>query len=59
MGRAEGERAVLIRLGTRKFGPPGAGVLSLLHAVNDPERLAVPCPAGCPPALPPLNERRK
>ena len=45
-GRAEGERAILIRLGTRKFGAPDARTCAALEALVDPvklEDLALAC----------------
>lgn len=38
-GKAEGERELLIRQGTRKFGPPDGRTLSVLKGIADPDRL--------------------
>jgi hypothetical protein len=39
-GRADGAREVLLRIGTRRLGPPDAATRTLLERLNDPERLA-------------------
>ena len=39
-GRAEGVREMLLRLGTRRFGPPDPATRALLDQVNDLEHLA-------------------
>lgn len=38
-GKAEGERTVLVRLGTKKFGAPDAETRTALQAITDPRRL--------------------
>jgi hypothetical protein len=38
-GRADEARALLVYLGTRRFGPPDASIRDALDAVRDPERL--------------------
>lgn len=39
-GRAEEGRAILVRLGTRRFGPPDPATRAILEQLSDPERLA-------------------
>ena len=38
-GNAEGERNVVIRLASKKFGPPDANALFMLHAITDLDRI--------------------
>jgi predicted transposase YdaD len=38
-GRITGERRVLIRLGTKKFGPPETAILAAIEAIGDVDRL--------------------
>lgn len=38
-GRVEGERTMLLRQGTHKFGPPDEKTLEVLDGIVDPERL--------------------
>ena len=39
LGRLREARAIVLRVGTRKFGAPAEGVVSQLDAENSPERL--------------------
>jgi predicted transposase YdaD len=39
-GRLDGAREDLLRLGRKKFGPPGDAVLAEIKAIDDPDRLA-------------------
>jgi predicted transposase YdaD len=39
IGRARGERRLLLAIGEQRFGPPGERVLGNLKAIEDPERL--------------------
>ncbi len=38
-GRLSGERRILIRLGTKRFGPPEAAMLAAIEAIQDVNRL--------------------
>ena len=38
-GRVTGERQLLIRQGTKKFGPPDAAILAAIESIRDVERL--------------------
>lgn len=38
-GVREGERNVLLRQGTKRFGPPSAAALAELQSISDTERL--------------------
>jgi predicted transposase YdaD len=42
-GRIAGEQRVLIRQGTKKFGPPDAATLAAIEAIRDVERLEALC----------------
>ena len=42
-GRITGERQVLIRQGTKKFGPPDTAILAAIEAIRDVDRLDALC----------------
>jgi hypothetical protein len=42
-GHVAGERQVLVRLGTKRFGKPDAAILAAIETVRDVERLAALC----------------
>jgi hypothetical protein len=39
-GRRDGTREDLLRLGRKKFGPPGDAISTAIMAIDDPDRLA-------------------
>ena len=38
-GLSQGQRAVLLRQGTKRFGPPPASIATALQAITDPTQL--------------------
>ena len=38
-GRITGERKLLVRQGTKKFGPPDAAILAAIESIRDQEQL--------------------
>lgn len=38
-GRIEGERRLLLRLGTKQFGPPDAATVAAIEGIQDPNRI--------------------
>jgi hypothetical protein len=38
-GRSQGERNLLLHLGTKKFGPPSAAIAAALQAIAEPARI--------------------